>query len=229
MAAKPIERFIKRQIAAQGGWDRILERIASGETVADIARTFLRQPGGPAISRAFFSRLLHADPARSAQVSPARKEGASAMVDDAVHIVDSAPLDRDSTNNAKVRAELRVKVAGFIDREAWGEKGQQVNVTVNQFDLHLNALRHRMIEASQPLDQTVAAAGRTVFRLRPGTGSENGPAEGASRADSEPRVSRACGTDTGQDSLPEQPPQELPVAAVDSQKVKDDRWLRGER
>jgi len=28
MAAKPIERFVKRQIAEQGGWDRILERSA---------------------------------------------------------------------------------------------------------------------------------------------------------------------------------------------------------
>lgn len=155
VAAKPIERYVKRQIADQGGWPRILERLRSGETVADISRTILRSPTGPCISRSFLSILLHQDPARSALVKDARREGASAMVDDALHIVDSAPVDRDSVNKAKVRAELRVKVAGFIDREQWGEKKQEVNVQVNMADIHLDSLRHRMIEASRPLAEAL--------------------------------------------------------------------------
>lgn len=146
MAAKPIERHIKRQIAEQGGWERILERIRSGETVADVARTLLRPDGIP-ISRSFLSSRLHADPERSAQVREARKEGASAMVDDALHIVQTAPVDRDSVNKAKTIADLKLKVAGFIDRESWGEKGANVNVTINQNELHLSALRHREIPA----------------------------------------------------------------------------------
>src|SRR5438093_11167661 len=77
MAAKPIERFVKRQIQDQGGWPRILERIASGETVADVART-LKRPDGQEISRSFFSHMLHADDARSAAVLKARSGGADA-------------------------------------------------------------------------------------------------------------------------------------------------------
>jgi hypothetical protein len=189
MAAKPIERFVKKQIADQGGWPRITERLASGETVADIARSLLT-PQGQSISRSFLSRLLHDDPERSTAVKAARKEGASAMVDDALHIVDSAPADRDSVNKAKVRAELRVKVAGFIDRESWGEQKQQVNVNVNQFDLHLDALRHRMVEASRPLEQAIAEGQREDFRLL-GSGSSSD----SSPSDSEGAALHTCGTE----------------------------------
>lgn len=150
MAAKPIERFVKQQIAQQGGWPRILERIASGETVADVARTLLK-PDGQCISRNFLSMLLHADPERSRLVVQARQEGASAMVDHSLHLVDSAQADRDSVNKAKVQAEVRLKVAGFLDRQQYGEQKQQVNVEVNVASVHLDSLRHRMIEASRPL------------------------------------------------------------------------------
>src|SRR6185503_19893390 len=162
---------------------------ASGETVADISRQLLRAPTGPCISRAFFSRLLHHDDARSKRVFEARKEGASAMVDDALHIVDDAPPDRDSINKANVRAEMRVKVAGFIDREAWGDKGQQVNVQVNVVGLHLESLRHRMIEASVPL----AVALKQTGNLALVAGSS--PA-GSSPSDSEGNAAPlTCGTE----------------------------------
>jgi hypothetical protein len=151
MAAKPIERYVKKQIADQGGWPRILERLSSGETVADISRTLLRTPQGPSISRAFLSRLLHQDDDRSAQVVKARREGASAMVDDALHIVDSSPVDRDAVQHSRARAELRLKVAGLVDREAWGDSKQAINVQVNVADMHLDSLRHRIIENSRPL------------------------------------------------------------------------------
>jgi len=150
MAAKPIERFVKQQIAQQGGWPRILERIASGETVADVARS-LKRPDGLPVSRNFLSMLLHADPERSKLVLQARVEGASAMVDHSLHLVDSAQADRDSVNKAKVQAEVRLKVAGFLDRQQYGEQKQAVNVEVNVASVHLDSLRHRMIEASRPL------------------------------------------------------------------------------
>jgi len=150
MAAKPIERFVKRQIAEQGGWPRILERIASGETVADVARTVLR-PDGKSISRAFLSFLLHQDPERSQLVNEARTAGADAMVDEGLNLVDSAPTDRDAIQKAKVRADLRLRIAGLVARERWGEQKQAVNVSVNVNSLHVDALRHRVVEASRPL------------------------------------------------------------------------------
>ena len=151
MAAKPIERHVKRQIQEQGGWPRILERIASGETVADVARTILR-PDGLSISRSFLSNLLHADPERSARVKLAHVEGAAAMVDDAIHLVDRAPIDRDSVNKAKVQSETRLKVAGFLDRTQWGEQKQAINIGVSVNTMHVDALRHRVVEVSRPVE-----------------------------------------------------------------------------
>ncbi len=184
MAAKPIERYVKRQIAEQGGWPRILERLSSGETVADISRTLLRTPQGPCISRAFLSRLLHQDPERSPQVVKARSEGAAAMVDDALHIVDSSPVDRDAVQHSRARAELRLKVAGLVDREAWGERKQDVNVNVlNVESMHLDSLRHRMLEASRPL---AAQLHQVLPMILPSGQRESSVA------------TQVCGTDTSQ-------------------------------
>lgn len=157
MAARPIERYVKRQIMDQGGWPRILERIAAGETVADVARTIFRPDGQP-ISRPMLSNMLHADPERSKQAYAARDQGSDAMVDQGLHLVDSAQPDRDSLQKAKTQAELRLKVAGFISRERWGETKQQTNVQINVESMHLDALRHRTIEASRPLAAALEAS-----------------------------------------------------------------------
>lgn len=158
MAAKPIERFVKKQIQDQGGWPRILERLASGETVADVARTMLK-PDGQCISRSFFSRLLHADQTRSDAVKALRPESADALVDEGLHLVDRAPIDRDSINKAKVQAELRLKVAGFLDRTSWGESKAGISVTVNTASLHVDALRHRQVDQPVVVGSAVEVAG----------------------------------------------------------------------
>lgn len=178
MPSRPIERFVKKQIADQGGWPRILERIASGETVADVSRTLMR-PDGIAISRCFLSRLLHADPERSTLVKAAKTECAAAMVDDALHIVDSSPIDRDAIQHGRTRAELRLKVAGLVDRESWGERKQNVEVTVNVATLHLDALRHRQISSRETVEtemvSAVALPIATVDNVSPARGTdENG-------------------------------------------------------
>lgn len=179
MAAKPIERYVKQQIKAMGGWEALEDRIASGETIADLARLILRAPQGPCISRNFLSTLLHQDPERSARIKQAHIQGAAALVDDALYIVDTAERDRDSVNKAKVQAELRVKVAGFKDRESWGEQKQQVSVQVNVADIHLDSLRHRMIENSRPL----AAALHQVLPIEAKQlGSGSSPADSESAA-----------------------------------------------
>src|SRR6266576_5851996 len=81
VAAKPIERYVKRQIQEQGGWPRILERIASGETQLAILKDFTNPKTGVPISPGFFNRLLHQDPERSQAVDAAYRAGASVMVD----------------------------------------------------------------------------------------------------------------------------------------------------
>jgi len=177
MAAKPIERFVKQQIQEQGGWPRILERIASGETITEVAQT-LKRPDGQWISRNFLSGLLHKDPERSAKLKEAQIEGASAMVDDALLIVDRAPPDRDSVNKAKTRADVRLKVASLRDRDTWGDRAQ-VQVNVNVASLHLDSLRTRTVPVeSEPAYLPQPTEVETVHRTRETTG-EPGVAESA--------------------------------------------------
>jgi hypothetical protein len=53
-------------IARAGGWQVVIARIASGESVAGIGRSF-------GVSRSFFSSLLHEDRDRHALVAKARR------------------------------------------------------------------------------------------------------------------------------------------------------------
>lgn len=159
MAAKPIERFVKKQIAEQGGWERILERIGSGESISAIAQTF-RRPDGDAISFAFFSRLLHQDPAREAPLADAKRLRAEAWADQALAHADNVTPDKDHVAKARVVVDTRLRLAGLADRAQYGEAKQQVNVQVNVEGMHLDALRHRIVEASRPLEQALAVAAR---------------------------------------------------------------------
>ena len=68
MAAKPIERYVKKQIADQGGWPRILERIASGETFivetedSRTGRTRTPETTTPEFLRAMRAKGYHGNP-----------------------------------------------------------------------------------------------------------------------------------------------------------------------
>jgi transposase-like protein len=65
MTGRPIRRRVLAEVEQAGGWPVLLARIASGEQVAEIARTF-------GVSRSFFSRLLHEDRDRHALAVEAR-------------------------------------------------------------------------------------------------------------------------------------------------------------
>jgi len=145
MAAKPIERFVKQQIQEQGGWPRILERIASGETITSIAAGFKRPDTGLSISLGFFSRLLHQDPKRSEAVMPARLAGADALVDKAIDLVNDCPADRDQIAKARVQADVHLRVGALRDPIRFGERNHPT-VQINVASLHLDSLRTRTAE-----------------------------------------------------------------------------------
>ncbi len=70
MAANPVRRYVVRQIEAQGGWPVVYDRLAHGESIAEIATTLFR-PDGPAINRRTLSMLLHQKPEREAATAAA--------------------------------------------------------------------------------------------------------------------------------------------------------------
>src|SRR5439155_21719933 len=66
MSGRPVRRRVLADVAWSGGWQALLARIASGEKIVAIARSFGVTPG-------FFSGLLHEDRGRHALVAEPRR------------------------------------------------------------------------------------------------------------------------------------------------------------
>ncbi len=81
MSGRPVRRRALTEVEQAGGWPVILARIAGGEEVASVARSF-------GVSRSFMSRLLHEDPERHKLVVEARwRADADEMLLEAVEII----------------------------------------------------------------------------------------------------------------------------------------------
>src|SRR5437660_5196681 len=66
MSGRPIRRRVLADVARTGGWQAVLGRIARGEKIVAIARSFGVTPG-------FFSGLLHEDRSRHELVVETRR------------------------------------------------------------------------------------------------------------------------------------------------------------
>jgi hypothetical protein len=152
MPGKPIEEHLLKTIEDTGGWEAIWDRVAQGESQASIAASFKRPDNGQGLSRGFFSRVMNLDPARATAFWNAKKLAATEYAEEAKDLVDNVPVDRDAISKAREQANHRRWLAMACDRDRYGEKGPDINVTVNNVaELHLSALRHRMVEASRSL------------------------------------------------------------------------------
>src|SRR5258708_31314201 len=101
MTGRPIRRRVLTEVEEAGGWPVVLARIASGESVAEIARSF-------GVSRSFFSRLLHEDRERHALVVEAQwRAEADRMLFDAVEMIGGFGRP----DAARLRAVLREPLA----------------------------------------------------------------------------------------------------------------------
>ncbi len=138
MAAQPIKRRLLADIKQAGGWEKVFERIASGETQTGIAKGF-------GVSQGFLSRILNQDEERRRAFREAKRQAAQAYADEAKQIVDDVPADRDEIAKARERAGVRKWLAGVYDREQFGEPVPGLDVTLNVGELHLAALRHRTV------------------------------------------------------------------------------------
>ena len=85
MSGRPVRHRLLADVDQSGGWAAVLKRIASGETITQIARSFN-------VSRGFFSRLLHEDRGRHEVALRVREAVADARAEAALEIVDGAEL-----------------------------------------------------------------------------------------------------------------------------------------
>lgn len=135
MPGRPFRTTTLKKINSVGGWSAILDRIASGEFIAVIARDI-------GCSRSYLSKLLHENVEIADLFSQAQRDAAAAHAEEGADILDNVPADRDEIMKAKARADYRRWLATVYDRKTFGEPTQQTQVNILSYgQLHLDALR----------------------------------------------------------------------------------------
>ena len=123
------------------GEEHILEQIAEGVTLAQVARAC-----GPAVSKGMLIRWLYADPDRLQRYREARQALADTLAEEAKDISDNVPADRDEIAKAREQINTRKWLASVLDyRFAPGPKAEPTRIEHHQHlhigQLHLDALR----------------------------------------------------------------------------------------
>ena len=135
MAGKALRKRILTEVASNGGADWLFDQIASGITVAELARQY-------GCTRSYVSRSLNSVPEYAAALSKARGEAADALVEQGLEMVDGLSGASTPTEIAATREKVQWRkfMAGSMNQERYGTRPQS-NVTLSIGDLHLDALR----------------------------------------------------------------------------------------
>ena len=160
MAANPFLQLVLARVKAKGGWSPVLERVAAGEALTKIAKTY-------ECSRYSLYKLLHKNPKLWALYEEARRQSAMALAEEGTEILDEldAPLPdgtrrvitREDVALARERVAQRRWLAAAYDRETFGltpSEGSNSGISIGS--LHLKVLmappapRPQLPSGSQP-------------------------------------------------------------------------------
>ena len=144
MAGSPKKRALKETVAKMGV-EPILERIANGETIANIALAL--GTSAPMLS-ALLNRAENSD--AYARARERRAERHAERIETLADKVESGEIDPQA---ARVSIDARKWVAARLDPSRWAEsKAPLVNITLT--DLHVNALRKSNTEVIDVVDKS---------------------------------------------------------------------------
>jgi len=135
MAGKALRKRILTDISNSGGADWLFDQVASGITVAEIARQY-------GCTRSYVSRAINSVPEYKAAIEGAREEAADALVEQGLEMVDELSGDSSSNEIAATREKVNFRkfMAGSMNQNKYGTRPQN-NVTISIGDMHLDALR----------------------------------------------------------------------------------------
>lgn len=134
-------------VADAGGVDAILDRVANGETMMDIAASLSRSEGFGAHSPVMLSNWLREDPQRAERLLQARARAASSLAEQSLVIADSATPE--GVQVARLQVDVRKWLASKYDPNTFGDKQAAVEINIGQ--LHVDALRKVNAEMSNSL------------------------------------------------------------------------------
>ena len=135
MAGKALRKRILTDISNSGGADWLFDQVASGITVAEIARQY-------GCTRSYVSRAINSVPEYKVALEGAREEAADALVEQGLEMVDELSGDSSSNEIAATREKVNFRkfMAGSMNQNKYGTRPQS-NVTISIGDMHLDALR----------------------------------------------------------------------------------------
>jgi len=135
MAGKALKKKILTEIADNGGADWLYDQIASGITVAELARQY-------GCTRSYVSRAINSIPEYKTAMEGAREEAADALVEQGLEMVDGLSALSTSNEIAATREKVNFRkfMAGSLNQNKYGTRPQS-NVTISIGEMHLDALR----------------------------------------------------------------------------------------
>jgi|TARA_B110000908_G_scaffold159435_1_gene201601 hypothetical protein len=135
MAGKALKKKILTDVADNGGADWLYDQIASGITVAELARQY-------DCTRSYVSRAINSIPEYKTAMEGAREEAADALVEQGLEMVDGLSALSTSNEIAATREKVNFRkfMAGSLNQNKYGTRPQS-NVTISIGDMHLDALR----------------------------------------------------------------------------------------
>ena len=135
MAGKALKKRILTEIADNGGAEWLYDQIASGITVAELARQY-------GCTRSYVSRAINSIPEYKTAMEGAREEAADALVEQGLEMVDGLSALSTSNEIAATREKVNFRkfMAGSLNQNKYGTRPQS-NVTISIGDMHLDALR----------------------------------------------------------------------------------------
>jgi len=135
MAGKALKKKILTEIADNGGAEWLHDQIASGITVAELARQY-------GCTRSYVSRAINSIPEYKTAMEGAREEAADALVEQGLEMVDGLSALSTSNEIAATREKVNFRkfMAGSLNQNKYGTRPQS-NVTISIGDMHLDALR----------------------------------------------------------------------------------------
>ena len=153
MASNKIEMQMWADIDKMGGVDAIIQRVADGDSIKNIADQL-------GISRSFLSWKINKMPGVKDRLTQARKSRADRWAEEALEIADGVEEDPNKINKAKLRIDTRKWLAGVDDPDRFGTKQTQVNISLG--GLHLDALRKVQADLARPVGTTIEGEAKDV-------------------------------------------------------------------
>lgn len=153
MASNPIEAQMWANIDRMGGVERIIERVADGDSIQNIAKEL-------GISRSFLSWKVNKLPGVKERLVQARRSRAERWAEEALEIADGVEEDPNKINKAKLRIDTRKWLAGVDDPDRFGTKQTQVNISLG--GLHLDALRKVQADLARTVGETIEGEAQDV-------------------------------------------------------------------